>query len=380
MAADLYGNFINIDDLLDGTTEINDDDGRVWEGDKVFDVLIRAVNDNLQIQFDNGRISSSEYGSIYTQLMIATLQTSVDFLVRTRVADKEMDKIDAEVQRIEADMSALLATTKATLDKQLGYDSTIEYDKNEITLGESNGNGKIDEEIDLLQSQDLKVQAEKTLVDTEETVKREQWGIQDDIMLKQLDMITIDAAEKQNQVDADLLIKAKQALQIAADTDFTERKADTMEDTRRDNVRMQAAREYAEYLKYISAAGAVPSSRHFDNLVGLIAAITDGVNDDADAVPPVISQYTMINRAEIQAAVDILATWVLSDKVNHESIEQWIAEESPAQAEIDAVYAALPYIYNKKEKRPLMVTDDMYDSELLITTQDTTCPAEGSTC
>jgi hypothetical protein len=78
-------------------------------------------------------------------------------------------------------------------------------------------------------------------------------------------------------VALDITSKQKQQAQIQADIDFNVSKRTVMEWTRKDNVRMQAAREFAELLKYISAAGAVPAETDFANIRTLINGINQGV-------------------------------------------------------------------------------------------------------
>jgi methyltransferase-like protein len=52
-----------------------------------------------------------------------------------------------------------------------------------------------------------------------------------------------------------------------------------MESTRNDQVRMKAAEQFSEFLKYISAANVVPSRQDFENMRELINAVNDGILD-----------------------------------------------------------------------------------------------------
>jgi hypothetical protein len=93
----------------------------------------------------------------------------------------------------------------------------------------------------------------------------------------QASMLEVDALNKASIVALDISAKTKQVAQIQADIDFNIAKKLIMESTRKDNVRMQAAREFAELMKYISAAGAVPSESDFANIRILINGIISGV-------------------------------------------------------------------------------------------------------
>ena len=69
-----------------------------------------------------------------------------------------------------------------------------------------------------------------------------------------------------------------------ADVAFNESKKTIMEQTRKDNIRSKAAEQFAEFMKYISAANVVPGPTDFANMRGLITAMNTGIaNPDAIA-------------------------------------------------------------------------------------------------
>ena len=104
----------------------------------------------------------------------------------------------------------------------------------------------------------------------------------------QASMLEVDALNKETIVALDIESKGKQVNQVQADIDFNVSKKLIMESTRKDNVRMQAAREFAELLKYISAAGAVPAETDFANIRALITGIIDGVTTP-DTQPTIVN-------------------------------------------------------------------------------------------
>ena len=104
----------------------------------------------------------------------------------------------------------------------------------------------------------------------------------------QASMLEVDALNKETIVALDIESKGKQVNQVQADIDFNVSKRLIMESTRKDNVRMQAAREFAELLKYISAAGAVPAETDFANIRALITGIIDGVTTP-DTQPTIVN-------------------------------------------------------------------------------------------
>lgn len=67
---------ISLSELTNGTTVVKEVDGlntHTWQGSAVFDVLVRMVNENLKIQYDEGRIKATDYAEAY----IAGLQTCI---------------------------------------------------------------------------------------------------------------------------------------------------------------------------------------------------------------------------------------------------------------------------------------------------------------
>jgi len=130
---------------------------------------------------------------------------------------------------------------------------------------------------DMQVSQKALVDSQKLAVDADTAIKNANNVKQLRILEAQATIAEVDALNKPSMVALDLAMKQKQIDQIQADIDFNVSKKLIMESTRKDNVRMQAAREFAELLKYISAAGAVPAETDFTNIRSLITGIIDGV-------------------------------------------------------------------------------------------------------
>jgi hypothetical protein len=116
-----------------------------------------------------------------------------------------------------------------------------------------------------------------TLSAVDVQIKLDNNVFQKEMLQSQANMLAVDELNKSTMVALDITSKQKQQAQIQADIDFNVSKKTVMEWTRKDNVRMQAAREFAELLKYISAAGAVPAETDFANIRTLINGINQGV-------------------------------------------------------------------------------------------------------
>lgn len=93
---------VNLDDLTNGATvvkEVNGLNTYTWEGTGVFDVLVRMVNENLKIQYDEGRIKATDYAQAY----IGGLQTCVTESMKYIMQKDNLIK-DEEVKQANIDL------------------------------------------------------------------------------------------------------------------------------------------------------------------------------------------------------------------------------------------------------------------------------------
>ena len=90
-------------------------------------------------------------------------------------------------------------------------------------------------------------------------------------------MSNVDVAYKEQNVLRDLEIRDKQIESASADIEFNVSKKLIMEQTRNDNIRSKAAEQFAEFIKYLSAANVVPGANDFANMRKLITAMNDGI-------------------------------------------------------------------------------------------------------
>ena len=118
----------------------------------------------------------------------------------------------------------------------------------------------------------------------ENQIKQEQWLIQKDTLEAQRDMVVVDRNKKFQNVEKDYDIKVAQENQILADIDFTVSKKQIMEWTRLDNIRIKAASEFGDFLKYLSAADVVASPDDFASLRLLVSNIQNAVESGQENV------------------------------------------------------------------------------------------------
>lgn len=79
---------ILISDLTNGDTVSGE-----WVGTGIFDVLMNAVNKNIDIQYDKGRIKGSEYAQVYLSGMQAAIAQSIQYALQEKMQEAQIDKL-----------------------------------------------------------------------------------------------------------------------------------------------------------------------------------------------------------------------------------------------------------------------------------------------
>ena len=191
-----------------------------WEGTGIFDVIIKAANENIKIQHKTSRITGAEYAEVYLGTMQSAISEAMKFILNKKTIEKGLEAQDVSIAISEVQL------------------------------------------------------AENT----------EKWALQRKVLENQLAMSNIDVAYKEPNVLRDLEIRDKQIESATADIAFNESKKIIMEQTRKDNIRSKAAEQFGEFIKYLSAANVVPGANDFINMRALINAMNEGIaNPDVAA-------------------------------------------------------------------------------------------------
>ena len=206
---------VDINDFSNGSIDSSNPQDPKWDGTGVFDIIMKAANENIKIQNQTSRITGAEYAEVYLGTMQSAISEAMKFLLNKPGIEKGLEAQDVSIAISEVQL------------------------------------------------------AENT----------EKWAIQRGILQNQKQMSDIDVAYKEANVLKDLEIRDKQIESAAADIAFNESKKLIMEQTRKDNIRSKAAEQFAEFIKYLSAANVVPGANDFVNMRGLINAMNDGILD-----------------------------------------------------------------------------------------------------
>ena len=206
---------IDIKDFSNGQIDSTNAQEPKWEGTGIFDVIIKAANENIKIQHKTSRITGAEYAEVYLGTMQSAISEAMKFILNKKTIEKGLEAQDVSIAISEVQL------------------------------------------------------AENT----------EKWALQRKVLENQLSMSNIDVAYKEPNVLRDLEIRDKQIESATADIAFNESKKLIMEQTRKDNIRSKAAEQFGEFIKYLSAANVVPGSNDFVNMRALINAMNNGIID-----------------------------------------------------------------------------------------------------
>ena len=206
---------LNFEEFSNGSISTTNPDQPEWVGTGIFDELMKAINGNIKVQFDSGRIKGTEYADVYLGSMQTAIAESMKFMLNKQTIEKGLEAQDVSIAI------------------------------SEVQLAEST----------------------------------EKWALQRKVLENQLEMSNIDVAYKEPSVIRDLEIRDKQIESATADIAFNESKKIIMEQTRKDNIRSKSAEQFAEFIKYLSAANVVPGGQDFKNMRALINAMNDAIDN-----------------------------------------------------------------------------------------------------
>ena len=121
---------IDLNVLTNGTVQNNE-----WSGTGIFDILINAVNKNIEIQYRKGRIKGTDYANVYLSSMQAVIAQSVEFLqqkqlIEAQIAQTNVQKAASLYEKdvILPEKAKLLYTERVLKDKEaaaLGQDKVL---------------------------------------------------------------------------------------------------------------------------------------------------------------------------------------------------------------------------------------------------------------
>ncbi len=101
----------------------------------VLDEIIMFVNDNIELQYDNGRIDDDKYAEIYLSALQTTISQGMQFLLQKQMLEAQISGIetDNEIKLLQkAATNIEVLAKKLTLESDFPVDVTVNYDSGEV--------------------------------------------------------------------------------------------------------------------------------------------------------------------------------------------------------------------------------------------------------
>ena len=113
---------IDINDFSIGQINNTNPQDPKWEGTGIFDVIIKAANENIKIQHKTSRITGAEYAEVYLGTMQSAISEAMKFVLQNDTLAKELELKQAQIAKINAErdlVNAQLAIFGAQQAKEL---------------------------------------------------------------------------------------------------------------------------------------------------------------------------------------------------------------------------------------------------------------------
>ena len=90
---------VDINDFSNGSIDNSNPQDPKWEGTGVFDIIMKAANENIKIQNQASRITGAEYAEVY----LGTMQTAISEAMRF-ILNRDQSTKDLEVKQANIDL------------------------------------------------------------------------------------------------------------------------------------------------------------------------------------------------------------------------------------------------------------------------------------
>ena len=113
---------IDINDFSNGQIDNTNPQDPKWEGTGIFDVIIKAANENIKIQHKTSRITGAEYAEVYLGTMQSAISEAMKLVLQNDTLAKEIELKEAQIAKINAErdlVNAQIAAFGAQQDKEL---------------------------------------------------------------------------------------------------------------------------------------------------------------------------------------------------------------------------------------------------------------------
>ena len=104
---------IDINDFSNGQIDTTNSQDPKWEGTGIFDIIIKAANENIKIQHKTSRITGAEYAEVYLGTMQSAISEAMKFVLQNDTLAKELELKEAQIAKINAERDLVNAQIAA---------------------------------------------------------------------------------------------------------------------------------------------------------------------------------------------------------------------------------------------------------------------------
>ena len=108
---------VDINDFSNGSIDNSNPQDPKWDGTGVFDIIMKAANENIKIQNQTSRITGAEYAEVYLGTMQSAISEAMKFLLNKDQIIKDLDLKQAQIAAIESD--TLIKSAQSAKDLEL---------------------------------------------------------------------------------------------------------------------------------------------------------------------------------------------------------------------------------------------------------------------
>ena len=94
---------INLEDFSNGVVDYTNPALPEWSGSGVFDKLMHAINGNILVQYESGRIKGPEYAQVYLGSMQTAVVEAMKFMLTKEQIAKDLDLKQAQIDKLNDD-------------------------------------------------------------------------------------------------------------------------------------------------------------------------------------------------------------------------------------------------------------------------------------
>ena len=113
---------VDFEDFSNGVVDYTNPALPEWSGSGVFDKLMHAINGNILVQYESGRIKGPEYAQVYLGSMQTAVVEAMKFMLTKEQIAKDLDLKQAQIDKLNDD-KLTSAKQRALYQRQIeGFD------------------------------------------------------------------------------------------------------------------------------------------------------------------------------------------------------------------------------------------------------------------